>query len=50
MRIAYTDDQLALRDELRAYFGRLVTPDVAAEMAQGAAKGLRDRCAMRLSL
>ena len=35
MRIAYTDDQLALRDELRAYFAELVTPEVAAEMAQG---------------
>ena len=35
MRIAYTDDQIALRDELRAYFGELVTPEVAAEMAQG---------------
>ena len=35
MRIAYTDDQLALRDELRAYFAELVTPEVATEMAQG---------------
>jgi alkylation response protein AidB-like acyl-CoA dehydrogenase len=35
MRIAYTDDQAALRDELRAYFARLVTPEVANEMAQG---------------
>ena len=35
MRIAYTDDQLALRDELRDYFARVVTPEVAAEMAQG---------------
>jgi 3-oxocholest-4-en-26-oyl-CoA dehydrogenase alpha subunit len=35
VRIAYTDDQTALRDELRAYFADLVTPDVAAEMAQG---------------
>jgi alkylation response protein AidB-like acyl-CoA dehydrogenase len=35
MRIAYSDDQLKLRDELRAYFGTLVTPEVAAEMAQG---------------
>jgi alkylation response protein AidB-like acyl-CoA dehydrogenase len=41
MRIAYTDDQLALRDELRAYFGRLVTPEVAAEMAQGEMGGKR---------
>jgi len=35
VRIAYTDDQLALRDELRDYFSRVVTPEVAAEMAQG---------------
>jgi 3-oxocholest-4-en-26-oyl-CoA dehydrogenase alpha subunit len=35
MRIAYSDDQLVLRDELRAYFAELVTPEVAAEMAQG---------------
>src|SRR3954471_4785703 len=35
MRIAYTDDQLKLREELRAYFQQLVTPEVAAEMAQG---------------
>src|SRR3954466_7319883 len=35
MRIAYTDDQLRLREELRAYFQQLVTPEVAAEMAQG---------------
>jgi alkylation response protein AidB-like acyl-CoA dehydrogenase len=35
MRIAYSDDQAALRDELRAYFSSLVTPEVAAEMAQG---------------
>ena len=35
MRIAYTDDQITLRDELRAYFAKLVTPEVAAEMAQG---------------
>src|SRR4051794_41785475 len=35
MRIAYSDDQLKLRDELRAYFAKLVTPEVAGEMAQG---------------
>jgi 3-oxocholest-4-en-26-oyl-CoA dehydrogenase alpha subunit len=35
MRIAYTDDQITLRDELRAYFSTLVTPEVATEMAQG---------------
>jgi alkylation response protein AidB-like acyl-CoA dehydrogenase len=35
MRIAYTDDQVALRAELREYFKGLVTPEVADEMAQG---------------
>jgi alkylation response protein AidB-like acyl-CoA dehydrogenase len=35
MRIAYTDEQIALRDELREYFKELVTPEVADEMAQG---------------
>jgi alkylation response protein AidB-like acyl-CoA dehydrogenase len=35
MRIAYTDGQIALRDELRTYFKALVTPAVAAEMAHG---------------
>jgi alkylation response protein AidB-like acyl-CoA dehydrogenase len=35
MRIAYTDDQSALRAELREYFKGLVTPEVADEMAQG---------------
>jgi alkylation response protein AidB-like acyl-CoA dehydrogenase len=35
MRIAYTDSQVALRDELRTYFGQLVTPEVAQEMAEG---------------
>jgi alkylation response protein AidB-like acyl-CoA dehydrogenase len=35
MRIAYTDDQIALRDELRLYFKELVTPEVVSEMAHG---------------
>ena len=43
MRIAYTDEQLALRDELRTYFSKLVTPDVAAEMAQGEMGGPKSR-------
>jgi alkylation response protein AidB-like acyl-CoA dehydrogenase len=34
MRIAYTDEQLALRDELRAYFAKLVTPEVATDMVE----------------
>ena len=32
MHIDYTDDQKALRDELRAYFTDLLTPDVRAEL------------------
>ncbi len=47
MYIAYTDDQLALRDELRAYFSRLVTAEVAAEMAQGEMGGPRGLEAVR---
>jgi alkylation response protein AidB-like acyl-CoA dehydrogenase len=35
MRIAYTDDQIALRDELREYFKGLVTPEVVEEMTHG---------------
>jgi alkylation response protein AidB-like acyl-CoA dehydrogenase len=35
MRIAYTDEQEALRAELRTYFAGLVTDDVAAALASG---------------
>ncbi len=41
MRIAYTDEQILLRDELRAYFKDIVTPEVAEEMAQGEMGGTR---------
>ncbi len=41
MYIANTEAQLALRDELRGYFAKLVTPQVAAEMAQGEMGGPR---------
>ena len=47
MRIAYTDDQLALRDELRAYFKTIVTPEVANEMAQGEMGGPKCQEAVR---
>jgi alkylation response protein AidB-like acyl-CoA dehydrogenase len=43
MRIAYTDEQVALRDELRTYFKDIVTPEVADEMAQGEMGGVRCR-------
>jgi 3-oxocholest-4-en-26-oyl-CoA dehydrogenase alpha subunit len=35
MRIAYTAEQERLRQELRAYFGRLMTPGVRAALAGG---------------
>jgi alkylation response protein AidB-like acyl-CoA dehydrogenase len=35
MRIAYTDSQAALRDELREYFKTIVTPEVTAAMHHG---------------
>ena len=47
MRIAYTDEQLKLRDELRAYFQTIVTPEVAAEMAQGEMGGPKCQEAVR---
>jgi alkylation response protein AidB-like acyl-CoA dehydrogenase len=36
MHIAYTPEQEHLRAELRAYFGRLMTPEIRAELAKGA--------------
>ena len=35
MRIAYTDEQQALRDELREYFKTIVTPEVTSAMSHG---------------
>ena len=35
MRIAYTDSQLELRDELREYFRTIVTPEVTHAMSHG---------------
>jgi alkylation response protein AidB-like acyl-CoA dehydrogenase len=32
MRVAYSDEQIALRDELRAYFARVLTPELRAEL------------------
>jgi 3-oxocholest-4-en-26-oyl-CoA dehydrogenase alpha subunit len=32
MRVAYNDEQIALRDELRAYFARVLTPEVRKEL------------------
>src|SRR4051794_9093110 len=47
VRIAYSDDQIALRDELRTYFAKLVTPEVASEAAQGEMGGPRSIEAIR---
>jgi 3-oxocholest-4-en-26-oyl-CoA dehydrogenase alpha subunit len=35
MRLALTDEQAALRDELRAYFAELMTPEVEAALGNG---------------
>ena len=35
MHIDLTADQVALRDELRAYFSEMMTPEVEAAMSQG---------------
>ena len=34
MRIDYTDEQKALRDELREYFARLIPPEIRSELRQ----------------
>ena len=39
MRIAYTDEQAALRRELRAYYDELLTPEVVEELAKAHAVG-----------
>ena len=46
MQIAYTDDQLKLRDELRAYYDNLLTDEIrdALHQEQGCGPGLRSRC------
>lgn len=43
MRIAYTDEQIALRDELRAYFAENVTQDIHDEMMAGEMGGPRSQ-------
>ncbi|MDQ1395371.1 MAG: 3-oxocholest-4-en-26-oyl-CoA dehydrogenase alpha subunit [Acidimicrobiaceae bacterium] len=39
MEIAYTDEQEALRQELRAYYGRILTPEVEDELGKAGAVG-----------
>ena len=47
MRFAWTDEQQALRDELRTYFSTLVTPEIAAEAAEGEMGGAKSIEAVR---
>tara|TARA_R110002110_G_scaffold406421_1_gene626243 strand:- start:38328 stop:39515 length:1188 start_codon:yes stop_codon:yes gene_type:complete len=39
MNIQFSEEQLALRDELRAYFARLMTPDLKAECERDMGEG-----------
>ncbi len=39
MRIEFTESQLALQKELRAYFEGLMTPELESELAQGSGEG-----------
>ena len=39
MHLTYTDEQRALRDELRAYFAQLMTPERVASLSQGELDG-----------
>jgi alkylation response protein AidB-like acyl-CoA dehydrogenase len=39
MRLAYTDEQEALRQELRTYFARLITPEVEAQLYGARSQG-----------
>ena len=47
MRIAYTQRQEALRDELRGYFAELMTDEVTTELAHGEMGGPHSRAAIR---
>jgi alkylation response protein AidB-like acyl-CoA dehydrogenase len=47
MRFAWTDEQQALRDELRTYFSTLVTPEIQAEAAEGEMGGPKSIAAVR---
>ena len=39
MYLTYTEDQQSLRDELRAYFARLMTPERVADLSRGELEG-----------
>lgn len=47
VHIAYTNEQQALRDELRAYFGELMTDEVVEECAHGETGGPASLAAVR---
>ena len=47
MHIAYTDEQLTLRDELRAYYAAMMTGELADEMARGEMGGAKALEAVR---
>src|SRR5690348_10750063 len=47
MRFAWTDEQQALRDELRSYFSTLVTAEIQAEAAEGEMGGEKSVEAVR---
>jgi alkylation response protein AidB-like acyl-CoA dehydrogenase len=47
VRLAYTPEQEALRDEVRAYFERLLPPEVRAEISYGEASGATYRRVIR---
>ncbi len=47
MYIGYTDEQRALRDELRAYYANLLTPEVQEKLSQGAGVGEESKRVVR---
>src|ERR1700736_1627614 len=47
MQIGYTDEQRALRDELRAYYERLLTPDVQEKLSHAGGVGPDMRSVVR---
>ena len=47
MYIAYTQEQEALRRELRAYYDKLLTPEIREELHQGKGVGETLRAVVR---
>ena len=48
MYMGYTQEQKALRDELRAYYARLLTPEIQHELHKGEGVGPLMRQVVRL--